>query len=145
MVRMTFNKYQYWLTWNGESDRILFPVNPEEIQLKVGSRNESVDIAGLGETTVIQNRPAFSASFSSYFPANGEYGASPPSTYIKKIEKWKASTKPCHLIVTGSIINFFCTIENFTYSEKGGDVGTYYFSIDLKEFRPIRIRGISVV
>ena len=37
------------------------------------------------------------------------------------------------------------TIEDFSYSEQGGDVGTYQYSITLKEYREITIRQVNVL
>ncbi len=145
------SKYQFWLTWNNEADKIRIPVLPDEYHVKIGNNDESVDVAGLGETTVLQNRPAFYVSFSSFFPSTYfkgcEVGVIPPSTYVKKIRQWKSAEqlKPCHIIITSSDVNFFCTIENFEYWEKGGDVGTLYYSIELKEFRAIKMRNISFI
>lgn len=66
---MTINPYQIWLTYNAESEKIQLPVLPLSIQTKNGSKNESVNIIGLGEITIIQNRPALQFNFSSFFPA----------------------------------------------------------------------------
>ena len=63
---------------------------------------------------------------------------------INKINQWKASNKPVHLIVTACGVNLYVTIENFTYTEEGGDPGTYQYSITLKEYREITVRQIKI-
>ena len=50
---MTSNAYQIWLTFDGERQKLRFPVHPEKINLKQGSSNQSVDIVGLGEVTIM--------------------------------------------------------------------------------------------
>lgn len=142
-------KYQMWLTHNAEKQKFQFPVLPETFQIKSGSSNDSVDIAGLGEITIMQSRPALQFSFSSFFPATkfpgvGVSKITKPLTLVKKINKWKAGKKPVHFICTSLGVDLYCTIESFTYSESGGDVGTISYSITLKEYREISVRKIKV-
>lgn len=143
------SKYQYWLTFNNEKERLRLPVLPESFKVVNGSKNESVDISGLGEITVKQDRPAMVFSFSSFFPSASfpgiEYSNFPnPETCRATIEQWKEADQPIHFIITGSRINIFATIENFEYEERGGDIGTLHYSITLKEFRPVQIRQVKV-
>ena len=49
-------KYQMWLTYNAEKEKIQLPVLPLSFQVKNGSNNDSVKIAELGEITIMQNR-----------------------------------------------------------------------------------------
>lgn len=143
------SNYQIWLTFDGERQRIRLPVLPETINCRCGSYNESVKISGLGEITVMQNRPAYVFSFSSFFPP---YGFSDmlgenftrPFELCQQILAWKNSDKPVHFMAAGSNINIFCTIEEFDMSENGGDVGTIYYGIKLKEYREITVRQVKV-
>ncbi len=142
--------YQIWLTFNGEKQQLLLPVLPETISWKCGSYNESVKISGLGEITVMQNRPAYVFSFSSFLPRrpfrdiSTESLTYPPNIICQQILAWKNSDKPVHFMVVGANINMFCTIEEFNISENGGDIGTIYYSIKLKEYREITVRQIKV-
>lgn len=142
-------KYQMWLTYNAEKEKIQLPVLPESFQTKNGSSNDTIDITGLGEISIIQSRPALQFSFSSFFPAARFPGIQvnsiiKPLTLIQKINSWKASKKPVHLICTACGVDLYCTIEQFDYSEEGGDPGTYQYSISLKEYREITVRQVKV-
>lgn len=142
-------KYQMWLTYNAEKEKIQLPVLPESISVKNGSKNSSVDIAGLGEIVVIQSRPALQFSFSSFFPATRFPGLqvssiTRPLTLVEKINTWKASRKPVHFISTACGVDLYVAIEDFNYSEEGGDPGTYQYSITLKEYREITVRQVKV-
>ena len=64
-------------------------------------------------------------------------------TLIQKINTWKASKTPIHFIVTACGIDIYVTIEDFNYSEQGGDVGTYQYSMTLKEYREISVRQVN--
>lgn len=142
-------KYQMWLTYNSEKEKLQLPVLPETFSVKNGSSNNTMDIAGLGEIVIMQSRPALQFSFSSFFPAAKFPGIqvnsiTKPLTIIEKINKWKDSKKPVHFIATACGIDVYTTIESFSYYEQGGDPGTYQYSIELKEYREITIRQVKV-
>ena len=111
-------KYQMWLTFNAEKEKLRFPVLPENITVTMGSNDTSVDVVGLGEILVAQGRPATQISFASFFPSNKFPGMSvdkitKPKTLCDKIAKWKESTKPVHFIITGMDIDVYCRISKF--------------------------------
>lgn len=146
---MTTRDYSIWLTFNAESERILLPVNPEKFQISDGSNNDTVNIVGLGEITVIQGRPELEFSFSSFFPAARYPGIrvstiTPPLQLVNTIMTWKRSGIPIHFICTGVGVSLYCTIEKFTPYEVGGDVGTWQYRITLKEYRTVAIRKITI-
>lgn len=146
---MTTSSYEIWMTYDAESEMIMLPVNPEKFQVTVGSKNSTVNIIGLGEITVMQGRPQFQFSFSSFFPAASFPGLqtssiAPPLTLISTINAWKAGDIPVHFICTGIGLSIYCTIERFEYYEAGGDVGTWQYSITLKEYRFVTIRKITI-
>ncbi|MDR1692227.1 MAG: hypothetical protein LBR72_02625, partial [Oscillospiraceae bacterium] len=66
---MISDGYQMWLTFNGEAEKLRFPFLPDKISVSNGSKNTSVDIVGLGEIVIKQDRPAIVISFSGFFPA----------------------------------------------------------------------------
>ena len=142
-------KYQMWLTHDAEKEKIRLPVLPQTFQTKNGSNNSSVNIAGLGEIIIMQSRPALRFSFSSFFPAAGFPGLqvaslTPPLELIQKINEWKAGREPVHFIATACGVDLYVAIEDFNYSEQGGDPGTYQYSITLKEYREITTRQVKV-
>lgn len=143
-------EYQFWLSSNGEKQKNQLPVNPEKFTIKNDSSNDSIDIAGLGEITIIQSRPALEFSFSSFFPyysfpgIKGIQNMWSPLVWVQRISAWKESRKPIHFIVTGCGIDLYCTIESFRYYQEGGDPGTYQYDLTLKEYREIAVRQVTV-
>lgn len=142
-------KCEIWITHNAEHEKMQLPVNPESLDIKNGSKNSTIDLAGLGEVVILQSRPALRISFSSFFPANEFPGIrvknlKNPLTLVNKINKWKDSGKPVHLVVTSCGIDLYTSIEDFTYSEVGGDPGTFQYSLDLKEYREVKVRQVVV-
>ena len=146
---MSTKKYQLWLTHNAEKQKLRIPVLPETFNVEIGSNNETVNITGLGEIIIKQSRPAYQFSFSSFFPAGDFPGMNvkkpkKPKKYVKKIKKWIKSKKPVHLIITALGVSKYCTIEQFNYYEQGGDVGTIYYDLTLKEYREVNVRKVKV-
>ena len=146
---MTTNAYQIWLTFDGERQKFRFPVHPEKINLKQGSSNQTVAIAGLGQVTIMQDRQEAEVSWSSFFPAKPFPGLQVnsltwPEEIKFTIKTWMFSKKPCHLIVTGTKINLYCTIERFDCSESGGAVGDLDYTITFKEYRQPTICQVDV-
>ena len=143
------NKYQMWITFNGEKEKIRLPVLPEKVKISMGSNDQSVDVAGLGEILIAQNRKATEFSFSSFFPAAAFPGVAvqyvtKPTALRDKITEWKNSDKPVHLIITGFGIDVYCRITKFVPSEEGGDVGTINYDITFKEYREPKVRQVKV-
>jgi LysM repeat protein len=64
---------------------------------------------------------------------------------VETIKRWKDSGYPIRFRVSDTPINIPVSIENFDASEKGGDVGTVYYSITLKQYKFITIRQIETV
>lgn len=143
------SKYQIWLTHNGESEKLQLPVLPEGITIGSGSLNKTVEISGLGEIVIKQDRPALTIEFESFFPSAAFPGLqiakiTSPYTLRDKIMKWKNSNKPIHFLITGTNINMYCTIEKFSCSERGGDVGSIHYSLALKEYREVSARQVTI-
>ena len=59
--------YQLWMTGNGSTSKMQFPVHPEQIDVSRGSQNESIKITGVGEVTIIQKPAAERVKFSCFF------------------------------------------------------------------------------
>lgn len=67
-----------------------------------------------------------------------------PDAMIQRLFEWKISAKPVHLILTGTRVNFYAAIQSLQPYRKGGDPGSIYYKIKLKEYREVRIRQVKV-
>lgn len=151
---MTTKECEFWLSWDADKEKFRFPVLPESINITCGIDNESVNVSGLGEVTIIQDPGAKTFDWSCHFPATVHQGVAKsiredlsllktPQEYIDLLEKWRASKKPVMFTVNDPVINMYCSINSFEYSEKGGDPGTFYYSIKLKEYREVTVRKLD--
>lgn len=141
--------YEFWLTYNSNKEKLQFPVNPTTITESDPTSNESAKVTGLGEITIINDKSLRVVEFSSFFPEDyGPYcsyrNIPNPWSAVEKIRKWKNSGNPVHLVITGASINFDATIEDFNITDGEQDVGDVSFTIQLKEYRHIAIRTITI-
>ena len=149
--------YQIWIAHQGKQD--MLPVNPEKYEVSCGSNNKVVDIAGLGEIVLTEAPKAEVISFSSFLP-NTQYSSKKPfsgyksvSEYIPRVaakyfltmfQELKQQMSVIRLCITGTNLCWNCVIEDFSYKEEGGDIGTYYYSVKFRVYREVKIDKINV-
>lgn len=163
---MSIDKYQIWIEADGE--KLCLPVNPPKIELKMQGNNKSMTLAELGEVTFPQAPKALTLTFSSFLPcknypfsdypnlharyniSSGEYTVSEnslkvmPHYYINFLENAMKSKSPVRVYITGCDFIRYMTIESFTWSQKGGDVGSYDYTLSFKEYREVSVRQVEV-
>ena len=129
------------------TDVFQFPVLPEKINFSHNSKNDTVNVSGLGEITILQDPSALGINWDCHFPAVPHQGSIPnllkPQDYIDKIEAYRAAKKPVKFLITGTKVNDFFSIENFSYYEQGGDPDTLYYSIKLKTYKEVTVRKLE--
>ena len=67
-----------------------------------------------------------------------------PHYYIAFLTNAMKSKTPVRLCITGCDLIRFMTVENFSYSQKGGDVGSYDYTLSFKEYREVSVRQVEV-
>lgn len=135
--------------WLKGSRRIRIPVLPPEYKVTSAQNNTIVNVIGLGDVVLKGKRGLREISFSSFFPANydSSYCEFPitrsPRSYVDTIEKMKRAGT-VRLMITGTPINFRCTIESFEWgeSDRTGDIS---YTLTLKEYRAPSVGMSSVV
>lgn len=181
------NAYQIWIEASGT--KLLLPVNPPKIDIKINGNNQSVTVAEMGETCILQSPKAVALSFSSFFPVNftfgsflgqksttantGDYNGDGvvnvrdlaakareqgsgvvnvsentmsvmPHYYINFLNSVMKEKIPVRVYITKCDFIRYMSIESFSYSQKGGDVGSYDYSISFKEYKEIKVRQVTV-
>jgi LysM domain len=143
---------QIWLSYNKGAEKLRLPVNPSTLNVKSPFGVTDVEVARMGEFTVIGYRGLKEYSFGSFFPRDYnstycEYSQlEPPRVYVSTIEKWRDNRYPLRLTITGTNINTPVTIREFDYEfERAGNPGDIYFDITLKEFEFHEIRREQVI
>ncbi len=128
--------YTMYLTFDNEKERIVIHDLPETIKISIAANNDSVNICDLGDVTIFRKRAAKEIPIQSIFTTEN----SDPLKNIEDLIRWKNSNKPIHVICPELKLNMFCSIEEFSYAEKGGDVGTIYYEFMLKEYTVPKVR-----
>ncbi|WP_315117783.1 LysM peptidoglycan-binding domain-containing protein [uncultured Clostridium sp.] len=143
--------YKMYLGINDGEEGFTLPVLPEKIEFSESGDNKTFDIINLGEISSINKPKLTQISFESYFPKNiGPYVSSEqlfsPNVYISKMREWREKKQKIRFIFTGSPldINDLFTIENLKLTEKGGEVGDIYYSIELKVYRPYSAKKVVI-
>jgi hypothetical protein len=147
---------------NGEEGFII-PVLPEKLEINENGDNKTYEVVNLGEINSINIPKLTEISFESFFPmdyvpymrvvyAKDEIYVAPkplftPEYYVNKIRAWRNARQKIRFIFTGGPleVNDLFTIENFKLSEKGGEVGDIYYSIELKLYRKYMAKKAIIV
>lgn len=147
-------KYSIFLDYAGET--IQFPVMPEEIPIKYPSANQTYNLLAIGEIVQPRSPGLTEIKWDGFFPGqkapyihtSGSFKL--PEFYIEKINSYKAAAKPIRLIISRTVdgkklfdTNMRVVVEDFSVIEKGGEVGDFYYSISLKEYRDYAAKKVT--
>ena len=136
--------YEIWMMQEGkESKAFQLPVNPENYSYTQSTNDKTVTRVGAESATIRMGKAPHVLSFSSYFPnpdsvTDGELEITrdklkDPMEYVSLIEKFKEGKARVWVTITGAAgIAAGFSITSFKTEEKGGDVGTIFYSITLK-------------
>lgn len=137
---------EFWLSYNNFAERLQLPVPPPEYEYIESNQNETVNILGLGDIIQITGEGLAEIEISSHFPAHrvpyAQYYLGDPYEAVRTIERWKRTKRPIRLIITETPVNLACTIETFTWGERGGSRDVNY-SLKLREYRFIQVQQIT--
>lgn len=133
--------------------KLKIPVNPEQIEIKRPGNNKEYDVLGLGQIVVPRKPKLMTVSWESFFPADSGdpytySSAKSPQTYVKRIEQAMKSKQVGRLIITRSELydtNMRCIIADFETTDKGGEPGEIYYSIELQEYKSYAPSTVSIV
>ena len=130
---------EIWLKYSN-TEKMRFPVLPEELELESPFGVNKIDVAHLGAVTTPGFRQPKSITLESFFPRdyNPTYCEfqvfSAPETFVKKIEQWRDRRNPLQLVITGTHINMPVLIDEFTTTIRAGAVGDIYFTLELTQY-----------
>lgn len=133
---------------NGLADFIRFPVIPDQIEIRTGLSNNTVEVVSLGEVGIIGAPKLKTITISSFFPAAyapycqiSQNEWIPPYEAVDKIMRWMESKKPGVLAIDGMDIDKVSFMaDEFSYREKGGQPGDVYYDLVLKEYKEMKPR-----
>lgn len=151
---MSIKKYQMWLNYDNDREKLRFPVLPDKIKVTYKGNPVSISIDKLGEIFHRGARDAVTISFSTFFPATWDSTCIVPQSAFRHPEECHRHIQtilgdtvqtPAHFVLTGGPLttNLYVLVTSYVVEEEGGDVGTIYYSIELKEYRTVSARKIT--
>lgn len=141
------NNYKFYI------DGVQLPINPSSLSIKIGNKNDTVDLANGGEMTILKSPSLTEISFTVRLPQMGlsgtqsklpylNSGARTASYYIDKVKKLKTNKKPFQFVVTRYLpngtplfeSNVTTVLENFSTKEDAGEGFDILLDISLKQY-----------
>lgn len=129
--------------------KILCPIAPSSLQLKIGNKNKTMTLINEGEVNVLKQAGLTEISFNLLLP-NVKYpfaiyksGFQNAKYFLNEIEKLKTNNKPFQFIVTRSLpsgkilfdTNMKVSLENYEIKEDTNQGFDVVVSVKLKQYR----------
>ncbi|WP_231038233.1 hypothetical protein [Pectinatus frisingensis] len=125
-----------YLSCNGS--KIQFPMPPATFDVSVVQQNSTININNIGELNMLGKTGLLTLSFSSFFPAQNYpfclCTPDAPYNYVKTIDVWRTSGKPCRFSIAGTSVNYAVSIDKFVWGEHDGTSDVYY-TLDFREYK----------
>ncbi|UQS85868.1 hypothetical protein MOO46_07720 (plasmid) [Apilactobacillus apisilvae] len=131
------------------------PVAPSAVKIRSETGDSVSTVIGLGEINRIGGQKLKSISISGFLPVNSKHI---PYVTVRKKNRWKLATsyitflkniekskKPCRFLVSNAHISLKMTISAFEYGMADGNADEYQYTIEFKEYRPIKAERIHKV
>lgn len=130
---------------DGNGEKFVFPVNPEEVQITRERGYDTVSLLSLGDFDFPQGERVKEITFSSFFPR--EYNESycnynpvpDPQTAMNKLTTFLHSKTPLRLIITGTQVNVLVIIASHNSTFRGGETGDVYFDLTMRTWRELKV------
>ena len=143
------NNFGLFFTRDGSVIRL--PVNPEQLPVEKDNANDEYNVLGIGPIMAPRIPKLRVVTISSFFPGRSfpgvltSNGFQPPEFYINFFdtamnEKAVLIYTPVRYYEDGTPFmqgdtGFQVLVTKFTYTEKGGETGDFYYDLELTEYR----------
>ena len=152
------NNFGLFFTRDGQVIRL--PVNPEQLPVEKDNANDDYNVLGIGPIMVPRTPKQRVVTISSFFPGRSfpgvltSNGFQPPEFYINFFnsamdEKAVILYTPVRYYENGtpfmqSDTGFQVLVTSFTYTEKGGETGDFYYDLELTEYRDYSPQAMQI-
>lgn len=139
-------------------DKVLLPVAPEKLQLKINNNNQTLTLINNGEINILKDAKLTDISFEILLP-NSKYpfamykdGFKKPIYYLDKLEKLKISKKPFQFIVsrkmpTNAVLfdtNMQVSLEDYKITEEAKQGFDIKVSVNLKQYKQYSTKTMKI-
>ena len=147
------SNYGYNFFFADGSDVLTFPITPGELNIKIGSNNETVTLINEGEINILKSPSLTEVEFEARFPMR-QYpysrNANNFQTYFDKFKELKEDKKSFRFIVTRATpsgkrtwdTNLLVALEDFEVDESADEGDDVLISFKLKQYKEY---GVKIV
>lgn len=138
----------YGMTLIAGGREIDIPVLPEKLKVTSPGNNDTATVLVLGDVLILRKKGLRTVAWDSFFPVNDAPFVTgritDPVEVVKAIQKARDSLDPVRFLITGTDldINVRMGVETFDYEERAGELGDFYYSIKLSEWKDYSPRRI---
>ena len=139
-------------------DKILLPVAPSKLQVKIKNANKTINLINDGEINIIKKPGLSEVSFDILIPhvkypfAVYKNGYRDAKYFLGEIEKLKVNMQPFQFIVSrrkpnGTVLfdtNMKVTLEEYTIKEDAGEGFDVIVTIKLKQYREYSTKTMKI-
>jgi len=139
-------------------DKVLLPIAPSKLQLKVNNQNKTLTLINDGEINILKKPKLTDIDFDAMIPqvkypfALYKDGFQKASYYLKKLEQLKISQEPFQFIVTrtlpnGSMLfdtNLKVSLEDYKIKEDKKEGFDMVISVSLKQYKDYGTKTANV-
>ncbi|WP_343101366.1 LysM peptidoglycan-binding domain-containing protein [Romboutsia sp. MSSM.1001216sp_RTP31141st1_G3_RTP31141_220114] len=139
-------------------DKILLPITPSKLELKINNKNKTTELINIGEVNILKTPGLTDINFKARIPhikypfANYENGFKNAKYFLDNIEKLKINNTPFQFIVSRTSsrdtilfhTNLKVSLEEYSVEKDAENNSDLNFSIKLKQFRDYSSKKIVV-
>ena len=139
-------------------DKLLLPIAPEKLQLKIGNNNKTLTLINEGEINILKKAKLTEIDFDILLPnvkypfATYNNSFQNASYFLENIEKLKTIEKPFQFIVSrkmpnGKILfdtNIKVSLEDYTISEEAEEGFDVKVTIKLKQYKDYSTKTVQI-
>lgn len=151
---------QYGLFFTRDNLVIRLPVNPEKFPLENPSTNQTYNVLGIGEVMQARTPGLRKFTISSYFPGRPYTGVLTPNDFKEPEfyigffrrameERESLLFTPVRYYEDGTPYmtqdtGFRVLVNGFSFEERGGETGDFYYDLDLVEYRDFSPKRVVI-
>lgn len=147
---------QFGIYFQTSKQTVRLPINPTELTIKYDGDNTNYNLISLGETVIPRNPKLATVSISSFFPRNSYLTGvvsdawNKPEFYFDFFRMLQKNKVTFLFIVNRYDLDeptfdtsFNAVISSFEITDKGGESGDVYFTIEVQEYRNTEPKAVE--
>lgn len=138
----------YGMTIIAGGREIEIPVLPQKLKVTSPGNNDKATVLVLGDILILRKKGLRTVAWDSFFPVNDAPFVTgritDPVEIVRAIQDARDGLDPVRFLITGTDldINVRMGVETFDYEERSGELGDFYYSIKLSEWKDYSPRRI---